>query len=176
MLNGIKTFNMKHDADYWIQSLNMKPHPEGGYFTETYRSQNTLDQHCLPKSISGERNFATSIFFLLQQGDVSAFHRLQSDENWYFHDGSGIVIYRIDAEGKLIKQKLGLDLKNGFVPHVTIPGGSWFAAEPVGKGFALVSCVVSPGFDIKDFELAETAELTDAFPQHKELIERLCIS
>jgi len=167
---------MEHDADYWIQSLNMKPHPEGGYYAETYRSQSILGEHCLPQSINGERNIATSIFFLLKETDFSAFHRLQSDENWYFHDGSGIVIYRIDAEGELIKQKLGLDLTNEFWPHVTVPRGSWFAAEPVGKGFALVSCVVSPGFDPKDFELAKSERLTAAFPQHKELIERLCIS
>lgn len=163
---------MKHTPAYWIKNLSLEAHPEGGYFAEVFRSDivfSSTDEHS-----GSNRNLMTSIYFMLEQGNHSAFHRLQSDENWYFHDGGGIYIYCLTVDGERNTLKLGLDPENGFYPHVTISAGTWFAAELADtKSFCLVSCAVSPGFEVKDFELARQEDLLSEFPQHEDLIKRL---
>ena len=96
---------MKHSAEYYIEHLEMEPHVEGGYFKE-----------CLLEK--EERNLWSSIYFMLAKGEVSHFHRLKSDEVWYYHDGNALTIYMIDEAGKLTAAKLGLDLEKGEVPHI----------------------------------------------------------
>lgn len=167
---------MKHTPAYWIKNLSLEAHPEGGYFAEVFRSAIVFSSNGLPERYSSNRNLMTSIYFMLEQGNHSAFHRLQSDENWYFHDGAGIYIYCLTVGGELNTLKLGLDPGNGFYPHVTIPAKTWFAAELADEGtFSLVSCAVSPGFEYQDFELAEKQKLVKKYPRHKDLISRLSV-
>lgn len=151
----------------------MEAHPEGGFFAETYRSKEIICADCLPEPIKEDRTLSTSIYFLINAGGFSAFHRLKSDEHWFFHDGSGIIIYVIASNGELSTLNLGLNPISGFHPYVTIPAGNWFAAEAKQPGFGLVSCLVAPGFDFDDFELGKAKELTARYPQHQKLINRL---
>ncbi len=95
------------DANYWIDSLKLEPHPEGGFFRETYRSQMSLPRSALPQSFGGARSASTAIYFLLQGDDFSAFHRIASDEMWHFYAGSSLSVHVIDSEGQSSEIKLG---------------------------------------------------------------------
>jgi len=158
-------------SKYWIENLKMFPHPEGGYFKEVYRSSESVSQNALPKRFTGDRSFSTSIYFLLEIGQQSAFHRIKSDELWHFYDGAPITILEIDDNGNLIEHKLGLDFEVGCLPQIIIKAKSWFAAYSTGD-YTLVGCTVSPGFDFEDFEMADRTKLSEIFPQHKELISK----
>lgn len=165
----------KNSAAYYIKHLNMTSHPEGGYYREVYRSGNVIQaDKVLPGGYEGERNLATSICFLLEGYQFSAFHRLKSDELWYFHTGSPVQIYTINEEGELTKYLLGVDVVNGESPQVLLKQGVWFAAENVNpESFSLFGCTVAPGFDFRDFELAEREVLRKRYPQHDGIISRL---
>lgn len=161
------------DAHYWIKKLHLKPHPEGGYFREIYRSKELIAKKSLPLRFDGDRCFLTSIYFLLQKGEFSALHRLKSDELWYFHDGATLSIYVI-YENALIKYYLGLNVNKGEKPQVVIPAGAWFGAIIESEGdFTLVGCAVAPGFDFADFELGNRTQLIDEYPHCREIIEKL---
>lgn len=152
-----------------IEKLNLLPHPEGGYYKEIYRSNEQITK--LSDRYSGERAFATSIYFLLNEDQKSNFHKLKSDELWYYHEGSSLSVYIINEEGILKTFKLGLDLDNDELPQLTIHKNSWFAAEVNYKtSFCLMGCMVSPGFDFSDFELGKREELLEKFPEHSGLI------
>lgn len=162
------------DALYYINILGLESHVEGGAFRETYRSALTLPQQVLPGSFGGDRAASTSIYFLLQYGQFSAFHRISSDEVWHFYDGAPLHIYEIKPDGSLHTHLLGRDLEAGASFQCVIPAGSWFASvceQP--QGFSLVGCTVAPGFDFADFELAQQQNLTQLYPQHAALINRL---
>lgn len=153
------------DATTWIDRLGLEPHPEGGYYKRTYRSPVSVSGDELPDH-RGDRPTATAIYYLLEADDCSAFHRLQSDELWQFHHGSPLTLYLLD-DG-LTRIELGRDQF-----QAVIPAGTWFGAELTdNEGFALVGCVVTPGFDFEEFELAGPA-LAEEYPAHQELIERL---
>ena len=159
-------------ADYWIEKLNMHPHPEGGYFCEVYRSGENIDSG-LPERYSGSRSFSSSIYFLLKGEQYSAFHRLRSDEIWHLYYGSPTALHVIFNDGRYEKRVVGLDLDKGEKPQAVIPKNCWFAAEVIDKvHYSLVGCTVSPGFDYLDFELAEREKLIDRFPQHAGIIKR----
>ncbi len=149
-----------------IDSLNLLPHPEGGYYKETYRSDETTVNK------NGDlRNVCTAIHFLLENKDKSHFHRIQSDELWFFHLGQPLEIYYI--LGKEIKTvTLGNNIQNGDALFCKIPANTWFASKlKHPEGFSLVSCTVAPGFDFADFELAKRDELTQEFPHLKIIID-----
>ena len=160
-----------NNPDNWIKHLGLIKHPEGGYFKEVYRSQETIAKADLPPRFAGERVFSTSIFYLLKQGDFSKFHKIKSDETWHFYDGSPLELLIINLEGKLKKVKIGLDPESGLIPQFTVFTGHWFAAQSLGE-YSLLGCTVSPGFDFTDFELADRKILIAAFPQHKKVIEQ----
>lgn len=153
-------------------SLDLKTHPEGGFYKETYRSKGTISESSLEDRFDGERNYCTGIYFLLTSDTFSAFHRIKQDEMWHFYEGSSLTIHMIDEEGKYSYQRLGLDIENGENPQFTVPENVWFAAA-VNKeeAYTLVGCTVSPGFDFKDFELAERSKLIESYPDHRKLIE-----
>lgn len=154
-----------------VSRLNLKPHPEGGFYRETYRSKGKIPNNVLSKNYTGERNYGTGIYFLLTSDTFSAFHRIEQDELWFFHQGSPIELHVISPGGTHEMFTIGNDLKNGQHPQVVVPGRSWFAAKVNGPDtFGLVSCTVSPGFDFRDFELPARDELCELFPQHKDLI------
>lgn len=157
-----------------IEKLNLTEHPEGGYFKETYRSSGTISKDNLPDFYQGERNYCTSIYFLLKASDFSAFHKINQDETWYFHEGSSITIHQISPKGIYSKFILGNDILNSQFPQYTVPGGYWFGATvDVKDSYSLVGCTVSPGFDFQDFVLAERNSLQKKFPNHKNIIEEL---
>ena len=161
------------DAAFWIDHLQLSPHPEGGAFREVYRSGLKIPKKDLPGDFAAQRSVSTAIYFLLRQGEISAFHRIASDELWHFYAGSTLTVYEIAPEtGMLTKHQLGSDYLVGQVFQTMITAGSWFAAK-CEKDYALVGCTVSPGFDFEDFELAKRKELIAAYPEHEELIVSL---
>lgn len=163
------------DARTWIDRLALLPHPEGGYYREVYRSHEQVPGAALPARYTGDRAFATGIYFLLTSAAFSAFHKVNSDEGWHYYTGTApIRIYFVSEEGEMIKQDLGPDIDAGQVFQFVVPANHWFAAEVIGEdGFGLVGCTVAPGFDFEDFQLAERQTLVDEFPQHEALMTRL---
>lgn len=154
-----------------IQKLNLQPHPEGGYFRETYRSVGEISEASLGADYSGKRNYSTCIYFLLTSDKFSAFHRIKQDEIWHFYDGSPVRIHMISEDGKYFNVVVGRDLDNDEVPQYVVEGGDWFAAEVVeDDSFSLVGCTVSPGFDFQDFEMSTRKELVELFPDLENVI------
>jgi predicted cupin superfamily sugar epimerase len=156
-----------------IEYYQLQPHPEGGYYKETYRSKGVIAKECLPV-FDGNRNFSTAIYFLLEKGNFSAFHRIQSDECWHFYTGNCLLVHVIHENGKLETIKLGSNILNGETFQFVVPANCWFASEPSAESnFSFVGCTVAPGFDFADFELAHRDELSKLYPQHETLIRRL---
>jgi predicted cupin superfamily sugar epimerase len=165
---------MQH-ADYFIQKLGMQQHPEGGWFKETYRSEEGIEGDHLPPRFGGERSFSTGIYFLLKGDEFSSFHRIKSDEMWHFYYGGPLNVYVIGDKGTLEIIRLGNNLDEGESFQAVVKAGCWFASRPVdGNSFSLVGCTVAPGFDFADFELANADELAAQFPQQGQLIKDLC--
>jgi predicted cupin superfamily sugar epimerase len=165
---------MSKDAKYWIGKLNLTPHPEGGYFRQTYRSGLVLKKEALPTNFAGPRSASTAIYFLLDGENFSAFHRIRSDELWHFYAGDSLEIHVIDPKGAYSRILLGNSPDAGEDFQAVVKAGCWFAScvqNP--NSFALVGCTVAPGFDFEDFELAKCLDLSQRFPQHKSLIENL---
>ncbi len=161
-------------ASYWIERLQLTPHPEGGYFIETYRSAHMLATAHLPAAYDAPRAMATAIYFLLEGGDFSAFHRLKGDEIWHHYEGSPLTVHRISPDGTLMQSSLGRDPDAGQDLQLLIPAGTWFAAtvdDP--SGYGLVGCTMTPGFAFPDLELGDRDALLRSFPRHRALIERL---
>lgn len=157
-----------------IAALDLRPHPEGGYYRETYRSPEQLPVEALPARYAGSRSFCTAILYLLPRGEFSAWHRLRSDELWHFHDGCPLLLHSLAPDGQLVTVLLGTSSEYSEVPQACVPAGWWFAAEPSDQGaYSLVGATVAPGFEFDDFELAERTTLTAQFPQHVELIRKL---
>jgi uncharacterized protein len=166
----------KYTADYWIQHLHLNQHVEGGWYSEVYRSPLVFNKEQLPTSFDSERNACTHIYFLLGKNNFSAFHRIKSDELWHFYAGDPLIIYEIDEAGKMKEHLLGNDMEKEQSLFCKIKAGNWFAsAVGGGGGYGLAGCTVAPGFDFKDFELAEKNTLATAYPQYTELINRLSI-
>lgn len=162
------------DAKYWVEKLKMQSHPEGGFFAETYRSTEKIDNNSLPKRFSGDRNFSTGIYFLLESHHFSAFHRIQSDEMWHFYAGDALNVYYIDNEGNMQIIKLGNNPENEEVFQAVVPAGVWFGSKPaVENSYSLVGCTVAPGFDFADFEMPDRHTLLQEFPQHENIIKIL---
>lgn len=161
-------------ADFWINKLNLQPHPEGGCYRQVYCSSESVPGEHLPARFGGARPFSTSIYFLLRGGQFSALHRIKSDEIWHFYAGAPLSISVLELGGATSELRLGPSPERGESFQQIVPAGAWFGAaleEP--QSFALLGCTVAPGFDFADFELAERDRLVAEFPQHRSLIERL---
>jgi hypothetical protein len=168
------TTKLPRDAAYWIQTLQLQPHPEGGYYRQTYRAELVLSREALPPSFTGPRPASTAIYFLLEGRNFSAFHRLRSDEVWHFYIGMPVAVHVIAPDGQYSVLHLGSDPAAGEVLQAVVRAGCWFASEIANKkSFALVGCTVAPGFDFEDFEMAKCAELVLQYPLHREIIEKL---
>jgi predicted cupin superfamily sugar epimerase len=162
------------DAKYFISKLNMLPHPEGGYFKEFYKSNELIKKEHLPDRFGGHRAFSTSIYFLLNEKDVSKLHKIESDELWYYHSGSSVTIICLHKDYGLKKYKLGLNLENEELPQVLVEKGTWFGAFLNDETtYSLVGCNVAPGFDFEDFVMGDKEKLFSDFPKHKEIIIKL---
>src|SRR5690606_29185066 len=137
---------MNTPIEQLIKQFNMIPHPEGGFFVETYRSELLVadSQKCL----------ATVIYFLLPSGKKSSWHRITTDEFWFYHGGSPIIVHEITPDGAYKNTVVGMDVSKGQQPQYLVPGGAIFGASVLEENnYSLVSCVVTPGFDFEDFEL-----------------------
>ena len=163
------------EAKALIQQYGLLPHPEGGWYKETYRSEENIVSNALPDRFSGSRSFSTAIYFLMEAGNFSAFHRIKSDECWHFYAGGTLEIYIIDATGKLSVVQLCNQIDKGECFQFVVPANCWFASKPApGVFFSFVGCTVSPGFDFQDFELANGEDLASQYPTHSSLINSLC--
>lgn len=135
-----------------VKIHNLLPHPEGGFYKETYRSE-----------------FSTGIFYLLTKGQKSSFHRIKSDEMWHFYGGNSISIVEITNQG-LVKETR-LDQKN---PQYVVPANVWFGAYlPEDSEYAFTGCTVAPAFHFRDFEMANKESMLKQFPNAKAMIEKL---
>ena len=162
---------MNKKAKEYIDKLQLKVHPEGGYFSEVYRSEELIKVNHLSERYNSSRSLSTSIYFMLEGNQFSSFHRLKSDELWHFYDGTALTIIVINEMGLLDKIRLGNDLNKSETFQTVIKKNSWFAAELIDKNsFALIGCTVSPGFDFDDFELGNRNDLVKEFPQYEEVI------
>lgn len=158
------------NAEDWITHLDMTAHPEGGYYKQSFVSSEKI----MTAEHPAERNLYTSIYFLLRTQDISHFHRLKSDELWYFHAGHAVTVHILDTEGNYRAEKLGLDLAAGERPQVLVEKGSIFGSTVEAENtFSLVGCMVSPGFDFADFELLRQSELLELYPQQEQVIKKL---
>ncbi|HEX6668880.1 MAG TPA: cupin domain-containing protein [Gemmatimonadales bacterium] len=146
------------DADEVVRRLGLLPHPEGGFYRETYRSGLTLD---LPDG--RRRAAATAIHYLLPAGAWSAWHRVASDEIWHHYDGGALRLHLLGGSTRRLHRG---------EPQALVPAGVWQAAEPE-EGPVLCGCSVAPGFDFADFELGQVDELVTAYPDQEALIRRL---
>ena len=157
--------------DELVKQLGLLPHPEGGFYAETYRS---AGGNSLSGEMQGYRSYSTAIYFLLTKGNFSALHRIKSDEVWHFYLGDPVHVHSISPEGAYHCIALGNHFSRGEVPQYVVPAGWWFGSESVGEiGYSLVGCTVAPGFDFADFELAEKEKLIASFPRHISIIEKL---
>ncbi len=160
---------MNQDATKWIERLELQPHPEGGYFHETYRCRESIQAEDLPECFDGPHPFSTAIYFLLSGDQFSALHRIRSDEMWHFYAGSALTLHVIHKDGRYEQLKLG----PGQFQSVA-PAGCWFGASvDDADGYTLAGCTVAPGFVYDDFELGERAVLIEQFPQHQEIILKM---
>ena len=169
--------------------LQLARHPEGGYYREVYRADETVGADALPARYGSARTLGTSIYFLLRAGEPSRFHRLQSDELWHYYTGDPVVIHLVDERGEHQQKILGPDYASGQAFVHVIPHRSWFGAAVDTatvdtatvdtatveglNGFVLLGCTVAPGFEYQDFELARREDLLAQFPQHASLIHQL---
>lgn len=164
-------------AQQLTEALGLLPHPEGGFYRETYRAHDLLPQEALGTRHSGPRAASTAIYFLVTAGSFSALHRIASDEVWHFYAGHPLEVISIDEHDVLHVVRLGMDLAAGQVPQYVVPQGRWFGsrllAPHASDAYALVGCTVAPGFDFADFELAERSALLARYPQHAAFVEAL---
>lgn len=159
-----------HDMNAIIDTLELQPHPEGGFYREMYRSGIRVSD----SSLVANKSAHTSIYYLLSGQDFSAWHRIKSDETWYFHLGCDLNIYYIDQNKIVRNMRIGMHTK---IFQATIPANTWFAAKPLNEdAYCLVSCAVAPGFEFEDFEIGNRAALVKEFgltAENTQMIEAL---
>jgi predicted cupin superfamily sugar epimerase len=154
-----------------IDTLGLLPHPEGGFYRETFRSPLAL-RGLAWTGPDGERSASTAIYFLLPAGVFSAFHRVMSDEVWHHYDGDSVLLHTLDESGHEVVQ-LGRDFAAGERPQHVVRGGVWQAAVATGDRYALCGCTVAPGFDFADFVMPSRDALASAYPEHAAIIASL---
>jgi predicted cupin superfamily sugar epimerase len=158
---------MNPQAQARAQALGLSPHPEGGWFRETFRSPEQIRADALPARFGGDRALVTSILYLLGDGERSCFHRLHADEVWSHHEGGALLVHLLQHDG-LRTLTVGPGTPQQVVPH-----GTWFAAElAAGADYGLAGCAVAPGFEYADFELARRDALLIEYPSQREIVLR----
>ncbi len=154
-------------SSHWIKKLRLTKHPEGGYYKETYKSSLMTDKF-------DKRSIGTSIYYLLDHDDFSAFHRIDSDEIWHFYYGSNLTLFIINnIDGQLSTIVLGNNLENEENLEVIITKNCWFAAQVNEKdSYSLIGCTAIPSFEFKYFELGNRDKLLSLYPQNQEIIKK----
>ncbi len=173
-----RTSVMKRNCTKEVQDLicryGMQPHPEGGWFVQTWHHQHSLS-FAGPDSTVHSRPLATHIYYLLETGDFSAFHRLDADECWHFYGGGPLHLSLLETGGTVEKIILGPGHTEAQHFHWVVPAGCWMAAKPApGSAFSLMGCSMIPGFHDPGFELGSASTLIRLFPQHHSLIQSFC--
>lgn len=169
---------MSRDAqaavDALVRRFGLLPHPEGGFYSETYRAPARVLRDGETAG-DGTRAASTAIYYLLSDGAYSAWHRIRSDEIWHFYAGAPLEVHSIDDAGVLTTHRLGNTLAHpDTVFQAVVPKGHWFAARCCDPStYAFVGCTVAPGFEFSEFEIADTAALVARYPQHRTLVEQL---
>ncbi len=165
---------MTDRARQLIASLGLQPHPEGGHYLETWRSAGAIPEAALPPGFAGgSRAFSTAILFLLQSHECSVLHRIASDELWFFLEGDPLEVLSLSTDAEPVTVvRLGSP-PHGVLTHVVPAGHTFGARVAAGGAFALMACVVAPGFDFRDFSMPSRSELLDAFPSHTALVMAL---
>lgn len=153
-------------AEQWIKELKLEPHPEGGFYRQTDLATEKHEREGRDSALY------TNIYFLLTPDSPSHFHRLVSDEMWFYHAGHPLTIHSLLPDGTYKQTTLSLATENGHQLHHTVPAGTIFGST-VKEGYALVSCTVVPGFDFSDFSLFTKNELLKKYPEHAAIIKRL---
>ena len=162
------------DARFWIEELDLEPHPEGGWFREVYRAKESVPASGLPARYGGPRTFSTSIYFLLAAGQASNLHKLASDEVWHFYAGGPLRFHVFGEDGTYRSFLLGRVPRRRQVLQAVLSAGATFGAEVVGRrSYALCACTVAPGFELSDFAFARRGDLLARFPRRKAVITRL---
>ncbi len=165
---------MHPEAARLIDFLELEPHPEGGFYRETWRSGLSVNLAGGGGGPEGKRSCGTAIYYLLSGGDVSRLHRLKSDEIFHLYAGGPLAIHLLGEAGGYREIRLGNDLEAGQVFQATVKAGCWFGASlPEKDSFALVGCTLAPGFDFTDFEMGDRGQLLAAFPAHENIIRLL---
>lgn len=162
-------------ADELIQRFGLQPHPrEGGFFRETYRSEEKFAPESLDPRYFGARSVSTAIYYLLKPGTYSALHRLKSDEVFHFYLGDPVRMLLLHPDGSSQEIVLGSDVDAGQCLQVVVPRNVWQGTllEPYGE-YALLGCTVAPGFDYADYEHARKADLIERYPLREDLIRQL---
>jgi hypothetical protein len=151
-------------AEELIRVLKLKPHPEGGFYRETYRSTLSIPGAAL--DLVAPRSAGTAIYYLLAPGTVSRFHRLRYDEIFHFYMGDPVRWVSLTSEGGFHVRELGFPNHAGWEPQWVVPAGTWFAgALAEGGSFALMGTTMAPGFEFSDFEIAKRDELLSRYPK-----------
>ena len=160
--------------DDLVRFLDLVPHPEGGFFRELYRADEEVPRAALPKRFSGDRAYATAIYFLLTHGTFSALHTIESDELWHHYEGGALRVVTLSDDGTREDFVLGKDYAKGQRPFACVKRGRVFGSYVEGDAsYVLVGCTVSPGFDFADFRMPPRETLLARFPAHAEVITRL---
>ncbi len=162
---------MSPRARQLIETLGLIPHPERGFYAETYRATSRVTS----SSHAGDRSASTAIYFLVTDDEpTTSLHRLKSDEVFHLYEGGPLEILQLRAEGQVVIARLGLDIGAGERPQVVVPAGTWFGTElAAGASHCLVGCTVAPGFEFADFDLAESQELEARYPEVTDRIRRM---
>ncbi len=155
-----------------VSRLGLEPHPEGGFYVESYRSPRSLSASSLP-GYGGSRAVSTAIYFLITADSFSALHLVASDEIFHFYGGDPVEMLHLHPDGRVESPRLGMDLVAGERPQVVVPSGVWQGARLAhGGSWTLMGATVAPGFDFDDFEMGDRAELVARYPDHRKAIER----
>ena len=149
-----------------VTKFNLQAHPEGGFYSETYRSDQL--------TASQDRNLVTCIYFLLTSENVSNFHRIKSDEMWFFHEGSSLTVHTLDPQNGHLQHAVGNEIQKGQTPQLVVPKNTIFGSSVTDENsYSFVSCVVAPGFDFNDFELFTRDVLLEEYPESESIIRQL---
>ena len=158
-----------------INKLGLSPLPnEGGYYVETYRSDEKIPGSALPSRYNGDRSFSTAIYFLITPDDFSTLHRIISDEIFHFYAGDPVEMLLLFPDGNSRIVIMGNDFNAGHIPQVVVPRGVWQGCKLIDGGeYALLGTTVSPGFDFDDYEQGDTEDLASRYPDCRDMIESL---
>lgn len=154
-----------------IDILKLEPHPEGGYYTQTYKTDESLPGDYLPERYGGSRSFGTAIYYLLTPDTFSTMHRVKSDELFHFYSGDPVEMLQLFPDGTGKTVIIGSNLEEGMLPQVIVPRGVWQGCRLLPGGeYALMGTTVSPGFEFSDYEEAKRSVLIRHYPAFDHLI------